>query len=106
MNPFTSIPPKVRQALYLAYAVAGLILGGLQVYGTEQVGQLDVSKCLEVLAYIGVPLGFTAASNTPSYQDVVEGHGPPPERGEASVLYLLAVVVLIVVLVLLLAPRL
>lgn len=101
MNPFTAIPPKVRQGLYLAYACAGLILGALQVYGTEQLGDLDVSKCLEVLAYIGVPLGFTAASNTPSYQDVVEGDAPRPERGAVDVVTIL-VVCLVVVLILVL----
>lgn len=83
-NPFTAIPPTARKYLYLAYATVGLILGGLQVYGTEQVGALDVSKCLEVLAYAGVVLGFTAASNLPSYEDVVQGDAPPPENGNIS----------------------
>lgn len=101
MNPFTSIPPKVRQGIYLCYAVVGLILGALQVYGTEQVGSLDVSKCLEVLAYIGVPLGFTAASNVPSYEDVADGDAPPPERGASALEVALVVLVVVAILVLL-----
>lgn len=103
-NPFTSIPPKVRQALYLIYGTVALILGALQVYGTEDIGALDVGKCMEVMAYIGVPLGFTAASNTPSYADVVEGDAPPPERG-LTTLGLVLLVLVVVVVVLLLAGQ-
>jgi hypothetical protein len=77
-NPFASIPPKARQYLYLAYALVGLFLGGVQVYGLTHLGALDVGKALEVVAYIGIPLGFTAASNMPSFEDVVDGETPPP----------------------------
>lgn len=76
-NPFTDYP-RVRRAAYLAYSLVALILGALQVYGTEHVGELDVSKLLEVMAYLGLVLGFTAASNVPSYKDVVTGDVDPP----------------------------
>lgn len=63
MNPLQQIPLTARKYLYLAYALVGLVLGGFQVYGTQQLGALDIGKALEVLAYIGIPFGFTAASN-------------------------------------------
>ena len=95
MNPLQSIPPVVRKWAYLVYALVGLVLGGLQVYGVANLGALDVSKSLEVLAYIGIPLGFTAASNLPSYEDVVEGDAAPP-RDQLGVMSLERVLVIVI----------
>lgn len=78
MNPLTALSPKVRRAFYVTAAFVGLFLGGCQVYGAETFGPVDVSKALEVLGYISVALGLTAAANTPSYVDVVEGDAEPP----------------------------
>lgn len=63
MNPLTDIlSPSLRKYLYAAYALAGVVLGGLQVgYGSEGPGWLDVA--LRVFAYLGIALGATAASN-------------------------------------------
>lgn len=103
-NPFAMIPPKARQWLYLAYALIGLVLGGVQVYGLSHLGSLDVGKALEVLAYVGIPLGFTAASNMPSYEDVAEGDAAPPhdDRGAADAVTVLVVVVLVLLVLFLL----
>lgn len=110
-NPLTAIPPKVRQWLYLGYAVAGLLLGAVQVYGADTIFGLELVKLLGVLAYVGVALGFTAASNLPSYDDVVDGDLPPPQHradtGQAdlnTVLLFVALVVLVAVVVLILTP--
>lgn len=72
-NPLASIPPQVRRWLYVAYALIGLFFGACQVAGADTVFGADVTTCLAVLAYVGTALGLTAASNMPSYEDVVEG---------------------------------
>lgn len=76
MNPLSALPPKVRQVCYLIAAIVGLVLGACQVYGTETLGPVDVSKALEVLGYLSIALGLTAASNMPSVEDVAEGEEP------------------------------
>jgi hypothetical protein len=57
-NPFQSIPARYRQALYFAYALAGVALGVLAVY------DVDVSKHAAALVVIGTALGLTAGANT------------------------------------------
>src|SRR5690606_22490414 len=59
-NPFESIPPRIRQGLYLAYALVGLGLAVAAVYG------VDVSQHVSALAVVGAAFGFTAAANTPA----------------------------------------
>ena len=61
MNPLTDIlPAKVRKYVYAVYALAGVVVGALAVAGVE------VGKAPDVLAYLGIALGLTAASNTPA----------------------------------------
>lgn len=62
-NPLQLIPASVRRWLYLAYGLAGLILGACQVADVEHFGPIVTDTALEVLAYVGLALGFTAASN-------------------------------------------
>lgn len=52
------IPARFRRYVYAAYAVAGAVAGALVVAG------VDVGKAPDVLAYLGIALGATAASNT------------------------------------------
>lgn len=52
------IPASARRYVYAAYALIGLVLGALQVYGN------DVSAILGVYAFIGAALGITAYANT------------------------------------------
>jgi len=68
-NPFTQIPASARKWLYLAYGVVGLVLGALQVADVENVAGLSTDKALQVLAYVGLALGFTAASNISTIRD-------------------------------------
>lgn len=103
MNPLTTIPPSVRNYLYLASALIGLGLGATQVgYQAAEAGFPTWLKvALSVYAFLAGALGLTAAANTPSYQDVVEGDVRPPERGAVDVLTVLLIVVLVLVVLLL-----
>lgn len=69
-NPLTDIlSPKIRQYLYAAYAVAGIVFGALTVAG------VNTGKAADVLAYLAVALGATAASNVkPEVKPYHEGN--------------------------------
>lgn len=106
MNPLTTIPPQVRTYLYLASALVGLGLGATQVgYQAAEAGFPTWLKvALAVYAFLAGALGLTAAANTPSYRDVIEGDADP-ERGAVdlggvltAVLVVFVVVVILVVL--------
>ena len=60
-NPLTDIiPAKARKYVYAVFALAGIVIGALAIAG------VDVGKAPDVLAYVGIALGLTAASNTPA----------------------------------------
>ena len=60
-NPLQDIiPAKARKYVYAVYALAGVVIGALAIAG------VDVGKAPDVLAYVGIALGLTAASNTPA----------------------------------------
>lgn len=71
----TNIPPKVRQTLYWISFVLGIALGATQVgYQAAEAGfPVWLKVALSVYAFLAGALGLTAASNMPSYEDVVEG---------------------------------
>jgi hypothetical protein len=112
MNPLTALPPRVRQAFYVVAASVGLFLGACQVYDAHTLfgGAVDVDKALQVLGYVSVALGLTAASNLPSYEDVAEGDAAPPQidgrdnwiapddRGEITLVGVLVVVLVVAVI--------
>lgn len=61
MNLLTDIvPAHVRKYLYALFALAGIIVGALNI------ADIDTGKAAEVIAYIGIALGITAASNVPA----------------------------------------
>lgn len=61
MNPLVNVlPSKARKYLYAAFAAACLVVGALNV------AQVNVGHAPEVLSYVGVAIGATAASNTVS----------------------------------------
>jgi len=66
-NPLTSLPTKVRQGLYGAYALAGVGLGVAAVYG------VDVGEHGAALGIIGAAFGFTALSNTSEGDQEADG---------------------------------
>lgn len=101
MNLLTTIPPRVRQALYLGYALVGVSFGAIQVglQSADAGFPVWLKVALSVYAFLGTALGLTAASNTPDLKHRAD------DRGLTSV-GLVLLVVLVVVLVLLLAGQL
>ena len=75
MNPLVEVAPALwRRRLYLAYALVGLVVGGLQVgYATTGGDPEWLQVVLALVAYLGVALGLTAASNT-------QPNAPSPEE--------------------------
>jgi hypothetical protein len=68
-NPLVNIfGPALRARLYAVYAVAGLVIGSVQA-GYSAVADrgievpTSIQVALAVYAYLGIALGFTAASN-------------------------------------------
>lgn len=65
MNPLTYIPAAVRQYVYVGFGILGIVIGAIQTaFVAAALGQpawLTIS--LSVYAYLGIALGFTAASN-------------------------------------------
>ena len=65
-NPLTFFSPTVRKVVYVTYAVLAVLFGATQVgYASADVAQpvfLDVA--FDVLGYLGLVLGLTAAANT------------------------------------------
>jgi len=65
----------VRKIIYSLYVVAGVVLGAIQVgfASVESAGQPSwLTISLAVYAFLSVPLGSLALSNTPSQGAVVE----------------------------------
>lgn len=107
MSPLTNIPPAVRNTLYLVSALVGLGLGATQVgYQAAEAGFPTWLKvALSVYAFLAGALGLTAAANTPSYADVVEGDATPPpvappgDRGATDLQAVLTALLIILVAV-------
>lgn len=92
MNPLTEIiPAKARQYVYAAFALAGLVLAALQIAGVA------TGRTADVLSYIGIALGVTAASNTPAKT----GAKPNGQAGQVDVSLLLLVLTFVGVILLL-----
>lgn len=101
MNPLTDIVPAVwRKRAYALYALLGVVISGTQVgYAATSNGQPEwLTVVLAVYAYLGVALGFTAASNTTA----VTSDGETVEEGHVDIgtalLVLIAVVVILIAL--------
>jgi hypothetical protein len=65
------IPQKVRTYIYISYAIAGVVIGAMNV-GFESAGVADpvwFNVTTEVFAYLGIPLGATAAANVGNTDD-------------------------------------
>lgn len=62
MNTFLTdiIPAKMRKYFYASYGMVAVVLGALQI------AEVNTGKASEVLVYVGIALGFTAASNARS----------------------------------------
>ena len=70
--------PALRRTLYTVYAIAGLILGSVQVgFSAADVGQpVALTVALAVYGFVGTAFGFTARAKT----DAKPVDPPQPKR--------------------------
>jgi protein-S-isoprenylcysteine O-methyltransferase Ste14 len=62
MNPLTEIPASVRYYVYLVYTLALVVMGAVSIAHTDPDPEW-IKKTGDVLQYLGIALGLTAASN-------------------------------------------
>lgn len=55
-----ALPDRLRKALYVVYSLAVVVVGVLEILA------VPTGQAAEVLAYLGIPLGLTAAANVQS----------------------------------------
>ena len=74
------IPANIRGPIYAIYALLGLGLGATQVgFASAQAGQPTwLTVALSVFAFVGVGIGYTAASNTPAAPSAALDPEQPP----------------------------
>ena len=97
MNPLVGLAtPAIRKALYAVYGVAGLVVGVIQAYCASSAAHQPswLNGATAVLAYVGVALGFTAASNVPA----PDTNEPGGDGGFTVMELCVAVIAVIVVL--------
>jgi TRAP-type C4-dicarboxylate transport system permease small subunit len=68
MNPFRSLPPAARKAVYAIYGACALVVACVDVgYASANVADPTWLKITQdVLAYLAAPVGVLAVSNTPA----------------------------------------
>ena len=79
MNISAYIPAAFRKPLYGAFAVAGVIIGAIQV-GIAATGAANPEWLLVTLAvfpFVAGAVGFTASANTNLTQDDIDLSGRP-----------------------------
>lgn len=53
----TEIPPRVRKRIYQGFSVAGVVVQALNI------GGIDLGTIPDVVAFLGIAIGLTAATN-------------------------------------------
>ena len=79
MNISAYIPAAFRKPLYGAFAVAGVVIGAIQV-GVAAIGAANPEWLLVTLAvfpFVAGAVGFTASANTNQTQDDIDWSGRP-----------------------------
>ena len=78
------IPAAWRKPIYAAYALAGAIIGAVQVgYLSAEAGQpVWLTVTLAVYGFIGTAIGFTASANTPASGKFTGNEPVEPEEDE------------------------
>lgn len=80
--------PTARKVIYAVYAIAGLVLGGIQAwYGVIGDTPTWLAQYLAVYGYLGIPVGGLAIANTPHHSEAgvdtlifsSEGYSDPTE---------------------------
>ena len=80
------IPAAWRKPIYAAYALAGAIIGAIQVaYLSAEAGQPSwLTVTLAVYGFIGTAIGFTASANTPAGGQFTGDESVVPEPDELA----------------------
>ena len=80
------IPAAWRKPIYAAYALAGAIIGAVQVgYLSAEAGQpVWLTVTLAVYGFIGTAIGFTASANTPPGGQFTGNEPVVPESDELA----------------------
>lgn len=80
------IPASWRKPVYAAYALAGAIIGAVQVgYLSAEAGQpLWLTVTLAVYGFLGTAIGFTASANTPASGTPTGNESVVPEPDELA----------------------
>ena len=80
------IPAAWRKPIYAAYALAGAIIGAVQVaYLSAEAGQPAwLTVTLAVYGFIGTAIGFTASANTPAGGKITGDESVVPEPDELA----------------------
>ena len=78
------IPAAWRKPIYAAYALAGAVIGAIQVgYLSAEAGQpVWLTVTLAVYGFIGTAIGFTASANTPLNGKFTGNEPVEPEEDE------------------------
>lgn len=79
MNISTYIPASWRKPIYGAFAVAGVVIGAIQVgFAAAEAGNpLWLNITLAVFPFVAGAVGFTASANTNQTQDDIDWSGRP-----------------------------
>lgn len=77
MNITHYIPAAWRKPIYAVFAVAGVVLGAIQVgiAATDAGNPEWLNIALAVFPFVATAVGFTAAANTTKPQDEVDWSG-------------------------------
>ena len=80
------IPAAWRKPIYAAYALAGAVIGAVQVgYLSAEAGQpVWLTVTLAVYGFIGTAIGFTASANTPPGGQFTGNEPVVPEGDELA----------------------
>ena len=80
------IPAAWRKPIYAAYALAGAVIGAVQVgYLSAEAGQpVWLTVTLAVYGFIGTAIGFTASANTPPGGQFTGNEPVVPESDELA----------------------
>lgn len=106
MNVLTAIPALYRKWLYLAYTLALVIWGAISLAYTDPDPDW-INKGGDILQYLGVALGLTAAANVTALDRPTPAPKNMPKRDERgeSTLFILVVVVVVILVIVVLVPR-
>lgn len=80
------IPSTWRKAIYVGYAIMGVLIGAIQVgFAAAELGQpVWLTVTLAVYAFVGGAVGLTASTHTPQAKHVEPSAPAPVEPGPGA----------------------